>query len=347
MTKRTIVAGFVGLAAAALALAAAGADWSDDAEWADSYPESRAICRDVRDRTVPAADRPTAAEAAQLKGCDSEALYYGIGRPADPVAARKCAILELEGTAASDAGYFAGRTILATVYANGVGAGRDTRLAIRLACQDEDSAPAEVDGRVRDLAGSSPPESFHWCDHVTSGRMMGVCAAHFARIDGAKREAEIATLTAAWSPPERKAFAALRTAADAFIAARAENEVDMSGTMRAALSLGEEERQRDAFKALLTELEAGKAPSGGLAPADAELNRVYRQVMNAGEDTRLDWGTVAPDDIRATQRIWLRYRDAWLAFAKVKYPQVSPDALAARLTQERTAMLRGFLEEAS
>lgn len=343
MGIRIVVAGIVAGAAAAMGLAASGADWSENAEWADSFAQSQALCRSVKGRAVPAADRPTAAEAAQLKGCDSEALYYGIGRPADPVAARKCAVLEMSGQAPQ--GYFSGASILATVYANGVGARRDVQFAQSLACQDEDGAPAEIDGRVRHLASLAPGETFHWCDDVTSGRMMGACAAHQARIDGAKRDAQVQALTSRWTGPERRAFAGLKTAAEAFISARAENEVDMSGTMRAALSIGEEEEQREAFKALLTDLEAGKAPAGTLAAADAELNKVYRRAMGADEETRFGWGTVAPEDIRATQRAWLKYRDAWLAFAKVKYPRVSRDALAARLTQERTAMLKAFLEE--
>ena len=75
-------------------------DWSEDTQW-DGFEESKALCRSVHHREPPASDRPTAAQERGLQGCSSEALYYGIGMPADPVRARQCAFLEMD----SDAGW--------------------------------------------------------------------------------------------------------------------------------------------------------------------------------------------------------------------------------------------------
>lgn len=53
----------------------------------------------------------------------------------------------------------------------------------------------------------------------------------------------------------------------------------------------------------------------------------------------------APADARArerlsdAQRARLRYRDSFLAFARVKYPKLAADSLAASLTDQRIAML--------
>ena len=47
------------------------------------------------------------------------------------------------------------------------------------------------------------------------------------------------------------------------------------------------------------------------------------------------------DGIRDAQRAWLRYRDAFLAFAALRYPQVTRDSLSAWLTEKRTKMLEG------
>ena len=39
------------------------------------------------------------------------------------------------------------------------------------------------------------------------------------------------------------------------------------------------------------------------------------------------------------------YRDAWIAFGKVKYPQVAPNAWRAWFTRKRIAMLEGLHEQ--
>src|SRR5215475_7565406 len=61
-----------------------------------SDPASKQICASVKDVQLPAADRPTAAEAKTLSKCSSVDLYFGFGQPADPVKARKCAYAEID-----------------------------------------------------------------------------------------------------------------------------------------------------------------------------------------------------------------------------------------------------------
>jgi len=330
----------------ALALAGAGQvyDWSEaTGEHNEGFEESKAICRAVRDREPPRADRPDAATTAGLKGCDSEALYYGIGMPADPVKARHCAFLERD---AGDGAVFGGSVMLMTIYANGVGAKRDLDLATHLACGIE-GAPFESDGRVRHLAGlkaeASPGSDFHFCDDVTSGLAMGYCAGHQERIAGAKRDAALAALMREWSPAQREAFAPLQAAHQAFVEARGGGEVDMSGTARAAMQIGAEEEAREQFVEMLRLLSNGSAPlftSAQHRAADAELNAVYRKALSEAE-VEAGGGAVSRAGIRDAQRAWLRYRDAFLAFARVKWPRVAPDSLATWLTIERTKMLSG------
>lgn len=81
----------------------------------DASGEVPAACRAARP-VLPDADRPSAAEVSALRGCDSEAEYYGIGRAPDPVRARKCAFVEIESAAPP---VFGGNAILMMVYANG------------------------------------------------------------------------------------------------------------------------------------------------------------------------------------------------------------------------------------
>lgn len=347
MILRTVAA-----ALAALALAGGGGerpDWGDATEeWTrgGDYERSKAICRSLKRREPPAADRPSPAAAAALQGCDSEALYYGIGMKADPVRARHCAFLEADAAdAGGGEGVFAGRTMLMTIYANGVGARRDLDVATHLAC-GIDGAPAESHGRVLHLqeakASGWKGTDFHFCDDTTSGLAAGYCAGHAARIAGAKREAEIAALAARWSAAEKAAFARLRAAQQAYGEAHADGEVDMSGTLRGAFWTHAAEGRADDFLALLRLLAAGRVPSATAAEhrrADAALNAAYRTRLAAlgGEDH----GTVTRDGVRGAQRAWLRYRDAMLGFAARKFPAASRDGIAVRLIGERTAILRG------
>jgi hypothetical protein len=336
------------LLAVALALAAAAEppwDWGDSKdEWASSgdFDSSKALCRKLRGREPPASDRPDAAAAASLKGCDSEALYYGIGRPADPVRARQCAFLEADR---DDGGVFSGRTMLMTIYANGVGARRDLDVATHLACGIE-GAPMESHGRVTHLAELKAKgwkgRDFHFCDDITSGLAMGYCASHEAGRAGALRERALAAMTAAWTAPEKQAFARLRTAHDAYVEAHGSGEVDLTGTARAAMAIQAEEALRDELVEVLERLRSGRAlptPASRLPAEDAALNAAYRKRLQetGGEDSGP--GAVTAEGVRAAERAWIRYRDAFLAFAAVKFPRVPRNELAAWLTRQRTAKL--------
>jgi uncharacterized protein YecT (DUF1311 family) len=304
--------------------------------------ESKAICRTVLHRDPPAADKPDAKTAASLKGCDSEKLYYGIGMKADPVRARQCAFLEMQKE--PDEGVFAGRTMLMTIYANGVGAKRDLDVATHLACGLE-GAPAEVDGRVTHLhelkAKNWAGNDFDFCDDITSGLAMGYCADHAANVAAPVREAKIARLASSFGASEKQAFDSLRRAQTAFVEAHGSGEVDMSGTARAAMSIQAEESARDEFVDVLQRLASGQAPAfthAQFVAADAKLNSAYRKALAEAGPSDAP-GAVQKEGIRDAQRAWLRYRDAFLAFAAIKYPQISRDSLAAWLTQERTKML--------
>jgi uncharacterized protein YecT (DUF1311 family) len=326
---------------------AAGADqvydWSDDtSEISAGFEESKAICRAVKTREPPRADRPDSATAASLEQCDSAALYYGIGMPADPVKARQCAFVERE---AGDDTVMGGSIMLMTIYANGVGARRDLDVATHLSCGLE-GAPFESDGRARHLqqlkAEGWTGSDFHYCDDVTSGLAMGYCAGHQERIDGAKRAVALATLTARWSAAERQALATLQAAHDAYVEAHGGGEVDLTGTARAALAIGAEEALRDEFLDMLKGLSAGTAPratSAGYRTADAALNAAYRKRLALAQADDAVPGAVTRAGIRGAQRAWLRYRDAFLAFARLKFPSAPGDSLAAWLTDQRTKIL--------
>jgi uncharacterized protein YecT (DUF1311 family) len=237
--------------------------------------------------------------------------------------------------------------MLMTIYANGVGASRNYDLAIKLACKIE-GAPAEVEGRVEHLeklkAKNWQGRDFSLCDDITSGFMQGHCAAHEQRFADIKRENKLAALMAAWSPEDRNAYSVLRETARRFFEARVDNEVDLSGTARSAFIIEEEAALERDFAQSLNELEQGKAPtysSEDFRLADGKLNSVYRRVQNAKPSL---WGTVTKEGIKNTQRVWIKYRDAWVVFADRKYPAVGADSIMTRLSKKRTRMLEEFLQ---
>lgn len=334
------------LALLPLALLAAAApsapwDWSTaELGWlspdgAQPYAESRAICARVLHAEPPASDRPTPEQAKALKGCDSDALYHGIGRPADPVKARLCAFTEKE----DEVGHFGGRAMLMTIYANGRGAARNLDVATHLACGLETAAPMEHAIRIPRLHKLEPGKAFSICDDATSGQLGGICVAHEARFAIVDRDRRIAALARKEAYAASPAFAAARRAMESYASAHSGGDQDLSGTLRGAFIVGAEESVRDRFLKTLEALARNRVPpasAGTYARIDARLNTSFRAVLAEDfEDGRLGVGTVTEEGRRISARAWIAYRDAMLAFAARHYPRVSRAALATYLTRQR------------
>jgi len=330
-----------------------GWNWADDGSRASrsaQFAESRAICQSVRALEPQAADWPDPATAATLADCDSAALYYGVGEKADPVRARQCALLETQ----SGNGLrlpFSGTAMLMTIYANGVGAERDLDLATSLACRVAGAA-FEVDGRVRHLqklkAEHWDGHDFSYCDDITSGLAIGLCAKHDAWIASAARSDKLDDLSSSWTAAERTRFKQLLDAVQTYAEASSGNEVDKSGSARVAFAVEREQEVHEQLVKWLDTLQSGSLPAASPEDgksADAQLNQVYRQIMaiQPDDDGHIGPGTVTQSGIRKAQRAWLPYRDAWIAFAAVKYPQVSASSVQAALTRQRTKELQDFV----
>ena len=151
-------------------------------------------------------------------------------------------------------------------------------------------------------------------------------------------------IKARMSPIQRVAFAHVVREEEAYARAHAAGEIDLSGTARAMFQIDAEETLRDDFIAALQSFEAGKYPgqsSQTYSDADARLNSVYRKVMGAVEEHMNDYGAVQPKGVRDAERAWLKYRDAWTEFVRLRYPVVAPDDLLVLLTNDRISVLDG------
>lgn len=315
----------------AAAFAACASVHAADAPYADMAPASRQVCTAAPD--YPARDQPPPSQPA----CDASAAYYGIGEPVNPAKARACAYVGKD------------YDILAMLYANGEGVPRDYGVARKATC-DADGAPAEISGRLAHLSrmetqGPAKAGHFDFCDDITSGLMMGYCENIAARRADQVRDARLTAITVDWSPASKGAFGALLQARDAFITAH-DAEVDLGGTDRAAALIAQEQAQRKAFLALLEQAESGRLADASPARAqalDARLNATWRR-LKATPDPREASG-VQLAGIQRAQRAWLRYRDAWVALGKVRYPDVPASAWLAVLTEQRDQQLAGLLED--
>ncbi len=240
--------------------------------------------------------------------------------------------------------------MLMTIYANGIGARRDLRLVTHFACEIG-GAPAEVNGRFADLAAKAAAHwtghDFSWCDDVTSGLAGGFCAAHDQRIAAAKRKAVLDAYAAGLHGAAAARFAQLRRAQAAWARARGGNEIDLSGTMRGAFVVDEEELQDRDFLAMVERLRAGRPPPLGapqLGAATVRMGGILARIAAVGPAQMAGWGTVTKQGIADTQTVWVGYRDAWGAFAAAAYPRWGSAAAEAWVTMKRADMLAAFLK---
>src|SRR5690606_1375739 len=139
------------------------------------------------------------------------------------------------------------------------------------------------------------------------------------------RSKRLDRLAAGWNASARNAFTSLRTAAQAYAKSSGDNEVDLSGTARAALAFAQEQHLYQVFTDLLAALGDGRLPLPDATPfqaQDAAMNDVYRRIRAIktppnqrgaySREDSLPFTTVTRHCIRGTQRSWLRYRDAWI-----------------------------------
>src|SRR6478752_6398720 len=294
-------------------------------------PGARQMCASVKDVQLPAADKPTPAEEKALASCVSVDAYFGFGQPADPIKARKCAYAEIDRGAKLPIG---GKAILMMVYANGKGAPRNYDAAIKLACE-LGGAPGDDAGRVYQLDRLKKQNwtgnNFSVCDHSSGREMYEQCAILTERFDKIERDQKFNALIAAWKPAEKRAFHTLMEEANKFYEVQAKNGVNLEGTFE----VQEEIFFKNNLLSALEAFERGELPKYSaeeFQKSEAEEQAAYLRTQN-GPDTK--WGTITRESVRKSQDAWLRYRNAWTAFGRQKYPSVSEQSWKAWLDQDR------------
>jgi hypothetical protein len=299
-------------------------------EWYQQYLQ-------VQSAKLPIADRPSAARKREYGHCDATKLYYDTltskeGTAPEWASVRNCAQFT------RDYG------VLMMLYANGKGVASDKSLAIKYACS-LNSSQAEMAARVSHLMQRSPKANasdIDLCGDAISGYMQGICAAIHEHIQTKLRIARLTSATRTWTSSEQAALRNLQRALDIFSKHRARNETDLSGTARRALQLEAEASEREQFVQDIESYENGNAPHltpVELAGLEARLSKIYDVIMYMQGLDALNMGTVRKSDVQKTQQSWQRYRDAWIRFGAVKYPQIDSASLAGQLTARRIKQL--------
>lgn len=299
-----------------------GVSFDQQADW---YRQ----CIEVKDRQPSV----TASRASPAAPCQRGAYYLKLDQATTTQAewdqVRSCAIV------ANDT------AVLAMLYANGFGVERDTALATKYACSTGAALP-ETEARVARLAQLPPGARYDQCDDISSGAMGGFCAEIAAGRADRIRKAYFARLRRDLPAAQQAPFDALVAANEAFARTRMDKEMDMRGTAAAGEGIEAGAREREWLREHLAAFEKGRfdLPTTALfADDDAQLNQAYAHALETlarNKDTPgPHWGEVEAPGVRATQLAWLKYRDAWSAFAALRYPGLPGDTLMASLTEWR------------
>ena len=334
------------LAFAALAVCAARvfAQLGDD-------PEMKSACAKYVETPLPA-EALAIPMPKHWPNCSSYKFYAGNHVPQDFEAARQCAWIE---RLASQQGLeplylfgraFGGSAMLTMLYSNGEGVEKNIPLAIRFACESG-WAPGQVNGYVEHLEvlngrHASSDMTFRFCDGLPGSFMEDYCQHYDAQVADQNRSGALHDLSSQWPEPHRKALAALEEAQSTYSEAHAKGEIDTAGPSRTTQEIRAAQSMRDSFVAAVHAFEKGSFPTPPAAPAAPptdELDRAFRKALEDAEAARANPDAVLVEDLRATQEAWLKYRDAWLAFAKLRYPSLNEESLLALLTRDRLATL--------
>lgn len=303
-------------------------------------------CVSVKDRAPPKSDIPSTQTTSALSGCNPTVLYYEakgkVTADADWRTVRDCAFAEYD----SD--------VLVMLYANGFGVSKNVNLATKFACDIAD--PDRMDSLIArlDLMSDEGDDTIiDLCDYANGSHMIGLCAYYEEIQNTQERNYRLAELTAHWPQSQKDAFGKLQIALKDFAALVSSEETDGSGSGRAYFMIEAGAAEMELFVTDIVSFEKGDTPRftpKQLSEYDKTLNQQYKEIMRSKPmtewPTRLGYTTITKEGVRNTQRAWLKYRDAWVAFGHLKYPSVSPQSWKALLTERRIKTLEHLLDVA-
>ncbi|WP_162806569.1 hypothetical protein [Sphingosinicella terrae] len=309
-------------------------DWSeatDQLAQDPDYDRSQTICRTVRSRQVPTADRPGPSLARSLSGCSAVSLYYDTVETRDPVRARQCALSDQSSDLP-----FERQFVLMNVYANAEGVRRDMDLAIHLAC-GLDTQPEEMHYRVlrlhrlREEGWTGNDFDYVIDDRSSFSGASGVY--YYLRLARERRANELRALTGGWPASHRTALTELVRAKDDYADAHG-HAAHYHASPAGWIYWSGVEDVEDTFIAELRTLVSNGVPDYSSVEIEATRRRLaynHARSQQPGDSFR----ERGPADFDRAERAWRRYRDAFIAVARLRLPGMSRARLATWLGRTR------------
>lgn len=121
--------------------------------------------------------------------------------------------------------------------------------------------------------------------------------------------------------------------------------MDQGGTIRGIRTVGSQGILKDLFHMEVVHFERSKWPSlsnNEITMADAWLNREYvakLQQLRTHTQESIDQGAVTASNLSIVEETWRTYRDAWAAFARLRYP-TAVALIRAQITLDRYRLLK-------
>jgi uncharacterized protein YecT (DUF1311 family) len=199
--------------------------------------------------------------------------------------------------------------------------------------------PLQAAGAIRHPRETQTPRDLDDCDHAR-GNDAWCLQARRARL-APEWERRIAELRRGLEPAARQALTRLRRSADALIDGDSSVVADESrgGTASGLAALIETISGHEAFVSTLETFGRKRAPKASpeaFQKADQKLNEIYREQQAGAQPC--DPCVPAREILRDAQRAWIRYRDAWTAFYRLRWRGAAPPEVLDR--EIRTALTR-------
>jgi uncharacterized protein YecT (DUF1311 family) len=285
--------------------------------------------------------------------CASYRSYRGIGRPVNYSEARSCAWQERLAQTANlgqnqkepTALVVGGSLILADLYFNGAGVQRNIPLAMRFACEFEVGTAKLALPDIAKLNDSPPAHGpFEFCDYAATTFTMNFCSNYASEIGDDRRSRYYNSLKSSMPPEQKTAFEKLLAAQTAYVEAHA-SEVDQGGTIRGIRTVGSMNILNNLFHTDVVHFERKKWPAlsdNQITMADTLLRNQYErtlQQLRTRPEVEYYVGAVTADHLSRVEESWETYRDAWVVFARLRYP-AAVGVIRTEITLDRYRLLK-------
>lgn len=195
------------------------------------------------------------------------------------------------------------------------------------------------------LNGAPPAQRpFEFCDYAATTFTMNFCGGYASEVEDDRRSRYYSSLKSSMTSEQQAAFEKLLAAQNAYVEAH-DSEVDQGGTIRLIRTLGSERILKDRFHIEVVHFERKRWPAfsdNQIAGADALLHLEYdKQLQQLRTQTKdeIDQGAVTAENLASVEKAWETYRDAWVAFARLRYP-AAVSVIRAEITLDRYRLLK-------